>query len=541
MSIALSFHGAAGTVTGSCFLLETRQARVLIDCGMFQGSKTLKQLNYEPFPFDPRRLDAMLLTHAHIDHSGLIPKLMLAGFERRIYATQATIDLLGCMLPDSGHIQESEVESLNRRNKRRGRKEVEPIYTVADAQRSLDLLEPVRYAAWASVAPGIRAKWWNAGHLLGSASIEIEIDAEAGGKPSRILFSGDIGPDHKLLQPDPEAPTEFDTVICESTYGDRDRFDVSDGERTRLLAKEINAAAQAGGALLIPSFAVERTQELVADVVGLMDSKVIPEAPIFIDSPLASKATTIFKRHAGELQNGEALLRGLASPNLHITESVEESKALARFDGFHIIISASGMCDAGRIRHHLRNWLPEREATVLLVGFQAQGTLGRILQDGAKAVRIQGDDVVVRARISAIDSYSGHADGPELLSWLNERKPISRAVFLVHGEESAIAGLRSRIDAAGTIASDRIFAPGIDDSFEIDGPRSVRAQSGAGRRIAPEAAARPDWHNELAGLLLDINDAIDKAADERSRKAVIRRLKRALEQAGNERTGEQAE
>jgi metallo-beta-lactamase family protein len=528
VTISLSFHGAAGTVTGSCFLLETGAARVLIDCGMFQGSKTLKQLNYEAFPFDPRRLDAMLLTHAHIDHSGLIPKLMLAGFERRIYATSATIDLLGCMLPDSGHIQESEVESLNRRNRRRGREEVRPIYTVLDAQKSLDLLEPVAYGSWIDVAPGMRARYWNAGHLLGSASIEIEVEAANGGRSKRMLFSGDIGPDQKLLQSDPEAATAFDVVICESTYGDRDRLDVSDGERTRLLAREINAAHEAGGALLIPSFAVERTQELVADIVGLMDSEAVPEASIFIDSPLASKATAIFKRHAGELQNGDALLRGLASPNLHLTESVEESKALARFDGFHIIISASGMCDAGRIRHHLRNWLPERRATVLLVGFQAQGTLGRILKDGAKAVRIQGDDVIVRARISAIHSYSGHADGPELANWLAERKPIGQAIFLVHGEDSAIEGLRSRLAEGGIIDADRIFAPKMDETFAIDGIRSQRLTRGKARRIAPESAARPDWHNELSGLWLDIDNAVENAADERSRKTIIRRLKRAL-------------
>lgn len=532
MPISLSFHGAAGTVTGSCFLLETGRARVLVDCGMFQGSKTLKQLNYEPFPFDPGRIDAMLLTHAHVDHSGLIPKLMLAGFNKRIYATKATIDLLGCMLPDSGHIQESEVEFLNRRNKRRGRAEVTPIYKVVDAENALDLLEPVAYGTWASVAPGIRAKWWNAGHLLGSGSIEVEVET-VGGVPKRILFSGDIGPDHKLLQPDPEAPAAFDIVVCESTYGHWDRLDMSDDERTKRLADEINAAKQAGGALLIPSFAVERTQELVADIVGLMDSKAVPEASIFIDSPLASKATAIFKRHAGELQNGDALLRGLASPQLHVTESVEESKALARFDGFHIIISASGMCDAGRIRHHLMNWLPERQATVLLVGFQAQGTLGRILQDGAKAVRIHGEDVIVRARISAIDSYSGHADGPELARWLSERKPIEQAVFLVHGEESAIEGLRSRTTAANIIAADRIFAPAMDDVFDIDGARPLRLAQAMARRIAPEAAARPDWHNELTELLLDINGAIDKAADARSRKTVIRRLKRALEQTAD--------
>jgi metallo-beta-lactamase family protein len=325
---------------------------------------------------------------------------------------------------------------------------------------------------------------------------------------------------------------DFDIVVCESTYGDRDRLDVSDDERTKLLANEINAASDAGGALLIPSFAVERTQELVADIVRLMDSKMVPAASIFIDSPLASKATAIFKRHAGELQNGEALLRGLASHNLHITESVDESKALARFKGFHIIISASGMCDAGRIRHHLRNWLPERKGTVLLVGFQAQGSLGRILQDGAKAVRIQGDDVIVRARISSIDSYSGHADAPELVSWLAERKPIRQGVFLVHGEERAIEGLRTRMIAANVIGSDHIYSPAMDEVFTIDSGRPLRLPQTTQRRIAPEAAARSDWHNELSGLLLDINEAMDKAADERSRKVVIRRLKHALLEAG---------
>jgi metallo-beta-lactamase family protein len=530
MPITLSFHGAAGTVTGSCFLLDTGRARVLIDCGMFQGSKTLKQLNYDPFPFDPRSIDAMLLTHAHIDHSGLIPKLMLAGFERRIYATKPTIDLLGCMLPDSGHIQESEVETLNRRNKRRGRPEVAPIYTVFDAERSLDLLQPVAYENWSQVAPSIRAKWWNAGHLLGSASIEVEVETEIQGQPKRILFSGDLGPDHKLLHPDPEASVNFDIVVCESTYGDRDRIDVSDDERTKLLSNEINLASKAGGALLIPSFAVERTQELVADIVKLMDSKTIPEASIFIDSPLASKATAIFKRHANELQNGDALLRGLASHHLHITESVEESKALAQFKGFHIIISASGMCDAGRIRHHLRNWLPDRKGTVLLVGFQAQGSLGRILQDGAKAVRIQGDDVIVRARISSIDSYSGHADAPELINWLAERKPIRQGVFLVHGEESAFEGFRARMTAANIIGSNHIYIPIMDDVFDIDAMHPIRLPQNRQRRISPEAAARRDWHNELSSLLLDINDAMDKAADERSRKVVIRRLKNALKQ-----------
>ncbi len=529
MTVSLSFHGAAGTVTGSCYLLQTASARVLIDCGLFQGSKTLKQLNYGPSPFEARELDAVLLTHAHIDHSGLLPKLIVAGFDRPIYATPGTSDLLGCMLPDSAHIQESDVANLNRRNRRRGETLIEPIYTLPDALKTLELLSDVPYDRWTDVAPGMRARWWNAGHLLGSASIEVEV-SETGSAPLRILFSGDIGPDHKALEDGPEGPSGFDYVLCEATYGDRDRIEVSDVARKQALAAEVNAARKAGGALLIPSFAVERTQELIADIVALMDMGTIPSASIFVDSPLASKATAVFRKHAHELPNGDALARALTSPHLHVTESVEESKSLARMRGFHIIIAASGMCDAGRIRHHLKNWLPDRQATVLMVGHQAAGTLGRDLLDGVARVRIQGDEVAVLARIRMIESYSGHADAPELLAWLKARGPIREALFLVHGEPSGFESLKNAVIAAGMLAPDRVLVPAMDDAVVLGHGAPELENSALSRRIEPRAVVAPDWNHDLSRLLLDIDSAVETKADDKARQVVIRRLRRALEE-----------
>jgi metallo-beta-lactamase family protein len=528
MAIELAFHGAAGTVTGSCFLLRTSRAAVLVDCGMFQGSKTLKQLNYDAFPFEPASLNAVLLTHAHIDHSGLLPKLMLAGYRGRMHCTEPTAGLLGCMLPDSGHIQESEVEHLNRRKRHRGLTPVMPIYTVADAARCLEQLSPLDYGIWTVVADGIRARWWNAGHLLGSASIEIEAD-DGDGKPLRLLFSGDIGPDHKLLQAPADGPTDLDHIIVESTYGALDRQDLSPESRQDLLSKEVLAAAPGGGAILVPSFAVERTQEIVTDLVALMNAGRIPEAPIFVDSPLASRATDVFKRYAESLGDAGALNRAFASPHLHMTETVEQSKALARFDGLHIVIAASGMCEAGRIRHHLRHWLARPQATVLMAGYQAVGTLGRILLDGAKAVRIQGDEVLVRARIRMLDCYSGHADGPELVAWLRKRGRPQGGLFLVHGEDESLAGLKDRAVAADLAPADRILTPAMDDLFELR-PGSARLVGDQpAKRIDQADVGRLDWHNDLSKLLIDIDDAVCRAADEKARQVVIRRLRRALE------------
>ena len=528
MSVTLRFCGAARTVTGSCYLFETRAGRLLVDCGLFQGPKTLKALNYSSFPFHPAEIDTVLLTHAHIDHSGLLPKLMREGFRNHIMATRGTIDLCSFMLPDAGNIQESEVATLNRRNTARGRGEVLPIYTQADAIASLDAFRPVDYETWFEAMPGVRARYWNAGHLLGSASIEIEFAGEgASGMPLRVLASGDIGPDAKLLEPDPQAPTGLDYVISESTYGDEDRPPVTRESRREHLAAEVRDAHAAGGALLIPAFAVERTQELIVDLVDLMDLGEVPAAPIFLDSPLAIHATEVFRQHADSLESDVNVDRLLASPHLRCTETVEESKAIAKLTGFHIIVAASGMCDAGRIRHHLKRWLWHHNSTVLLVGFQAQGTLGRFLADGVKAVRIQGEEIKVAARIRRLDEYSGHADGPELARWIAGRRPIHRGVFLMHGEQPALMGLSERI-AERTVPAAQVFIPILDDIYELTTSAPTPVDISHRRRLAPEAVVNLDWHNDMSKLILDINEAVEMAADDRSRGVIIRRLRRAL-------------
>lgn len=522
----LTFHGAARSVTGSCFRLETDHGDILIDCGLFQGSKTEKELNYRPFPFATEKIAAVILSHAHIDHAGLLPKLVKHGFSGPIHATLATTDLAGVMLPDSAHIQEIEVEQFNRRAARRDRGSVTPIYTGADAAACLDRFRSHPYDSWFAVLPGLKARFWNAGHLLGSASVEVEL-AQPEGDPLRILFSADIGPDYKLMHPDPEGPSGVDYLICEATYGDRDRIDATADRRRQMLCDEVRAAMHPHGALLIPSFAVERAQELISDLRRLIAEGALPQIPIYVDSPLASKATRVFAKHHKELEEGAVLMQGLKSRHLHFTETREQSIALDRVQGFHIVIAASGMCDAGRIRHRLKNWLWRDEATVLFTGFQAVGTLGRILQDGAKSVRIQGEDFAVRARIRSLDLYSGHADGTELRNWIKARLPIRHQVFLVHGEEPAMAGLAARMD--GVVLPGNVLLPELDEEFVL-APTGARRSAGATpARLSRDKVARLDWHNDVSKLMLDINDALQASADEKSRGVLIRHLQQALE------------
>jgi metallo-beta-lactamase family protein len=387
----------------------------------------------------------------------------------------------------------------------------------------------VEYRAWFEPVPGVRARYWNAGHLLGSASIEVEVAAAGGGAPARILFSGDIGPAFKLLQPDPEAPSGFDYVLCESTYGATDRPEATEADRRRHLAAEVTAAAGRGGVLLIPSFAVERTQELMTDLTTMIDQGLVPQMMIFIDSPLAYRATHFFTKYASSLDNGDVLLNAFKSAHVRLTESVEDSKALNRLSGFHVIIAASGMCDAGRIRHHLRNRLSQPNTTVLLASFQAEGTLGRVLADGADRVRIMGEDIAVRAHIGRIDDYSGHADAPELHAWLKARLPVNRGVFLVHGEDPGMDGLTRRI--IDLVPADRIFRPALDDSLDLLSARPALVPVGPPRRLPPSAVGHVDWHNDLAKLTIDINDEMAKAADEKARGVILRRLRRVLEGA----------
>ncbi len=530
IAIFLKFCGAAQTVTGSCYWIRHPGGQFLVDCGMFQGSKTVKELNYGKFPFDPRKIDFVLLTHAHIDHAGLIPKLIRDGFKGPVHATGGTADLLSYMLPDSGYIQEREVEFLNRRKQQRGKPLVEPIYTRADAEASLERFQATDYETWIEPGTGVRARYWNAGHILGAASIEVEIQpAKKSAAPMRVLFSGDIGPEFKLFHHPPEAPEGWDYVISEGTYGDRPRDDLDGPARRRVLAREASAALKRKGVLLIPAFAVERTQELLADLSILMRTGKIPAAPLFLDSPLAIRATEVFHKHAHELvgiNDGGAFLE---ASNIHFTETTEESKGIHRYDGGMIVMAASGMCDAGRIRHHLKRYLPSKKTTVLLTGYQAPATLGSLLADGAKAVRIQGEDVRVNAQIRQIDFYSGHADRDELVQWVQARKPIRRKVILTHGEQAALDGLKDALDADGFDMAD-IHIPELDEEIDLErGIRSVTDKRKVKRRAPPDSVKGTDWHNDLAQFSLDLRDALEGAADEKTRAVILRRLRRALE------------
>jgi metallo-beta-lactamase family protein len=430
---------------------------------MFQGPKTEKELNYRPFPFDPDKIDAVLLSHAHIDHAGLLPKLVRHGFAGPIHATPATADLAGVMLPDSAHIQEIEVEQLNRRAARRDRGTVSPIYGAGDVDACLKLFRPQPYDAWFAVLPGLRARFWNAGHLLGSASIEIEV-AQADAPPLRLLFSGDIGPDYKLMHPDPEAPSGLDYVICESTYGDRDRIDATADHRRKLLSEEVKAAMHPHGVLLIPSFAVERAQELISDLGRLMAEGALPLIPVYVDSPLATKATRVFAKHHKELEEGAVLMQGLvAAPALHRDARAEHGARPA--PGVPHRHRGLGHVRGGADPAPAQDLALARRGDGLFTGFQAVGTLGRILQDGARSVRIQGEEFTVRARIRTLDLYSGHADGTELRDWIAARLPIRHEVFLVHGEEAAMAALARRL--TGIVDPAKVLRPELDEGFAL--------------------------------------------------------------------------
>lgn len=527
MTVKLTFHGAAGCVTGFCARVQTGQTQVLVDCGMFQGSKTLKALNYGDFPFDPREIDAVLLTHAHIDHSGLLPKLMRAGFKGPIYATAGTRDLCEVMLADAGGIQESEVRHLNRRNQQRGRPPVEPIYTVRDARRVMRQFRTVKLGDEVAAAPGIGAVYWEAGHILGSASVELIVDTEDG--PMRVLVSGDLGSGGRAYAPDPEAPSGVDHLIVESTYGDRDRVALSDSERRDQLARELNQAHTAGGPVLIPAFAVERSQELLADLLTLMDQGEVPRGEVFLDSPLAIEATEVFLRRGWNRTTSSNPFQALhAGERLRFLKTPQQSDSLDRLAGWHIIMAASGMCDAGRVRKHLKRLLWRRDATVLLSGYQASGTLGRILQSGARHVSIQGEPIGVRARIRSLDSYSAHADARGLTAWAKARLPVTGKVFLAHGEPDARDGLRDRLAGEGFAAA-QIVLPQMDQTFVLR-RTDAAPETGASPRISAPAAAGEDWHNARARLLLDLDQRLAEA-DDAAREQILSRLRAGLERA----------
>ena len=524
MSLTLDFHGAASTVTGSCYRIIHPRGSFLVDCGMFQGSKTLTTLNYGSLPFPPREPDFLLLTHAHIDHSGMIPRLVKAGFRGPIFATSGTIDLCAFVLPDAGNIQESEVARINRRNCQRGDPEVTPIYTRADAQSALGSLRDVRYQEWLPAGPVVRARFWNAGHILGSASIEVEIDTGASAaSPLRLLFSGDLGPRNKAFHPDPDAPSGFDYLVTESTYGRSDRPELPAAKRRDLLRTEVLAALQRGGNLLIPAFAIERTQELLLDLARLFGTNELPRITVYVDSPMAIEATRVFMQHARELEDMENGLP-FEMPNFHYVQSVEQSKQINRIAGGAIILAASGMCEAGRIRHHLKQNLWRPEATVLFVGYQAAGTLGHLILSGANPVRIHGEEVSVRANVRRLETYSGHADGPQLVNWVRERLPVQRGIFLTHGEEDARTAFRQALVAAGC-GADIIFAPRLDDRFDLLTASMIQT---VGRRLPPDAVLHPDWHHHYSATTLDLRRRLDAMPDNQARVHMLERVRKVM-------------
>ena len=518
--ITIEFHGAAGTVTGSCYGIRHPHGYFLVDCGSFQGNKTIRELNYGKLPFRADQVDCLFLTHAHIDHSGLIPKLCLQGFDGPAYCTQASRDLLSFMLPDSGYIQETEVRLLNQRNARRGHPPVQPIYTKEQAENILGQLKPVGYGAWLDAGKGVRARYWNAGHILGSASIEIEVQDQEG-ETIRFLFSGDLGPDEKSFHHDPQAPEDVDYLFVEGTYGNREREDISVAERRQRLCEEIREGLKAGGNIIIPAFAVERTQELLHDIGLLIRQGELPEIPVFLDSPLAIKATDCFEKYRDQLPEAESTGALFEWPSLRRTQTTDESKALARVTSGAIIMAASGMCDAGRIRHHLKNNLWRPGATVLLVGYQAQGTLGDLLRRGARRVRIQGEEVEVRARIRRMDDYSAHADQQELIRWVQARQPISGSIFLTHGERAALLTFKECLMASGLDCP--VHVPLLREKVHLGLDQGLKSEPSP-EAPSPEAISNLDWHNDYAAFLLDLPERLQSLPDSEARKKLLGRL-----------------
>lgn len=443
----ITFLGAAREVTGSCFLVETGAVRFLVDCGMVQGGREADGRNRKPFAFDPKSIDFVLLTHAHIDHSGLLPKLTRAGFRGPVHTTTATADLLKVMLPDSAHIQERDAERARRHaTSARGKGDaLTPLYTIEDAQECLKQVQPIDYDAELAPATGVRCRFRDAGHILGSAIIEVW--TVENGQTTKLVFSGDLGQPGRPILRDPTVIAEADILVIESTYGNRTHKDFAATEEELIGIVERTLK---GGNVIVPAFAVGRTQEVIYHLHRLAREGRLRGLNVFVDSPMATEVTRITQQYLELFDESAKRLAGWRSlnqdlPYLHFTQSVEESMALNQIHQGAIIISASGMCTAGRIKHHLRHNLPRRECSVMITGFQAQGTLGRRLVDGAKQVRIFGQDVPVRASVHTVGGLSAHADQPALLAWTAgfERPPTH--TFVVHGEATAAQALAARL------------------------------------------------------------------------------------------------
>ena len=441
----ITFLGAAGTVTGSKYLLETGGKKLLVDCGLFQGSKELRQRNWNPLTVDPVTIDWVLLTHAHIDHTGYLPRLVAAGYGGPVYADAATHELCSLLLPDSAHLQEEDA-LFAARKKYSSHKEPLPLYTVTQAEEALTRFQEIPREDAFTISPEFSVRTHDAGHILGSTWLELTITEN--GKKTLVVFSGDIGRYDQAILKDPEPPTRADFLLCESTYGDREHGTASVPDE---LADVINRVAKRGGVVVIPSFAVGRTQTLMYYLRELDDARRIPKLPVYVDSPMAISVTDIYARHHEDhdLDFTKLEQQGDRDPlnlqGVHMTRAVEDSKKINDVTSPCIIVSASGMATGGRVLHHLSKRLPDSRSAVLLVGYQAAATLGRALQDGAEYVRIHGQEVPVRAEVVTLDQLSAHAGRSELLRWLSGFNVPPRQTFLVHGEPSGLEGLRAGI------------------------------------------------------------------------------------------------
>lgn len=471
----ITFLGAAKTVTGSNFLVEAAGKKFLVDCGMYQGKATEEKDNDDPFLFNVQEIDFMLLTHAHIDHSGRIPKLYNEGYRNAVYATKATCDLCKIMLPDSGHIQEMEIEWKNRKRKREGKQELPPLYTAEQATKSAELFKPVHYDEIVDIDENIKVRFNDAGHMLGSSIIEVWVTEN--GKTEKAVFTGDIGNNDIPLLASPTMIESADYLVMESTYGSR--LHMRNDDKAEMFLDIVSETIDNGGTVVIPSFAVGRTQEIVYELNKLKEKRddeeflkkyeKLMKVPVFVDSPLAISATEVFRENMDlfdddvkeEMEKGD---NPLEFPGLQFARTSEESKALNERNDSSIVISASGMCEVGRIKHHLKHNLWNPKSTILFVGYQAPGTLGSKLVNGEKKVKIFGEEIAVNARIEYIEGYSGHADQEWLLNFIYSFITKPKQIFLVHGEEEAQEVLKEKILETTGIP---VTIPDFGETYEL--------------------------------------------------------------------------
>lgn len=514
----ITFLGATKTVTGSNFLVEAAGKKFLVDCGMYQGHGEIEAKNYDDFLFDVNEIDFMLLTHAHIDHSGRIPKLYNAGYRNPIYAQKATCDLCSIMLPDSGHIQEMESEWKNKKRVRQGKEPYAPMYTAQDAIDSLEIFRPVAYDEIVDVDENIKVRFNDAGHMLGSSIIEIW--ANENGKETKAVFTGDLGNNDIPLLASPTMIETADYLVMESTYGNR--LHIRNDDKAKLFLNIVYETLEKNGTVVIPSFAVGRTQEILYELNKIKENtddeefkmkyEKLMRIPVYVDSPLAVSATEIFRKNTDLFDDDvkEAIARGdnpLEFPGLKFTKTADESKALNESAESSIIISASGMCEVGRIKHHLKHNLWNPNSTILFVGYQAPGTLGRRIVDGEKRVKIFGEEINVNARIEYIEGYSGHADQKGLLNFVYSFYTKPKHIFLVHGEEEGQEVLKEKIIENTNIP---VTIPSFGETYTLDEKLSMEKTVELPKKYRPLRLEVIERLNTLREEIIDMQDIVLK-------------------------------